>query len=618
MKFKFCLIFLSLFSIKALAQKERYIVRSSASFRLYYDKEQNLVTKDYDYMFFTDVQTDKDGNVIGWIDFKHKSGVVFSQERWLKISNTHHDKNIINEVKLFDPNTGALTHHMIAKNPENLPYETISKNISGIVYEYENSKLRSLRTLYMGNTITEVLYGNNGIQKYGTYKSFHHKYYWETVSLDNNGQSYKIIEDDLKKESWINWNEEFDLKGVYKNNEFWVSGTRDYGASIFQELPFDCNKDHSISLSLERISGNDFAGLTFGAQAGGLQNFWSFTISNSGFYQIIKSFNGIIMPLKLRQERMAELPSNYKNAEIDNIIKNDIPIGYSTFVVKGKNALNTLDVRRIGRQLVFSINKKIVEKIDDADLFGTGTGFLIAMNSPGSTETNTIGYSDFVVTEYSPEIPEWLNINPSVNKMPATGTGFAISQDGVICTNYHVIQGAKNINVYIGGKKVQANILIADEENDLALLKLTKTNLISQPIPYRFENYSPSIGENVFVLGFPSSHILGQSIKLTNGIVSSSKGYKDDDHTFQVSVPIHPGNSGSPLFDNDGNLIGVINSGIPTMDNVGYAIKTQGLLNLMKAVSAAPVSQTRISPSEPLSAKAKKIADFIFLIEAEL
>jgi hypothetical protein len=72
------------------------------------------------------------------------------------------------------------------------------------------------------------------------------------------------------------------------------------------------------------------------------------------------------------------------------------------------------------------------------------------------------------------------------------------------------------------------------------------------------------------------------------------------------------------LFNNDGNLIGVINSGIPTMDNVGYAIKTQGLLNLMKAVSAAPVSQTRISPSEPLSAKAKKIADFIYLIEAEL
>ncbi|MBK6989009.1 MAG: trypsin-like peptidase domain-containing protein [Bacteroidetes bacterium] len=177
--------------------------------------------------------------------------------------------------------------------------------------------------------------------------------------------------------------------------------------------------------------------------------------------------------------------------------------------------------------------------------------------------------------------------------MTATGTGFAVSQSGIICTNFHVIQGSKKIYVYIDGLKVRAQVLVADESADLALLKIDKNNLINKPIPYKFDDYNPIIGENVFVLGFPSSNILGQDIKLTNGIVSSSKGFKDDNSTFQISAPIQPGNSGSPLFNDKGNLIGIINSGVPSMENVGYSIKMKHLLNLMKKIPSFPFSNRK-------------------------
>lgn len=617
---KIILFLCLIISLNGFTQTSDYLIKPSASFRIYYDKEQNVVNgQDGNYMYYVDVQTDKNGDVVGLVNFKHKSGVTFSQERWVRISKTHHDKNVINEVKLFDPQTGFISSHMIANNPENLPYEEISKNLNGYVYEFENTNLKALRTLYNGQTISEVLYNGNGIQKFATVKTFESNYYWETVLFDNNGQSYKIINDDLEKQDWVNWNKGFDVTGSYRDNSFWITGTRESGASIFKELPINTQKDYSVNLHLKRISGNDFSGVIFGAQSGGVQNFWHFSIAANGFYQIVKSFNGVLMPLKLSQGRLNDLPAEYRSREVYDIISNNIPIGFSKEINTGNAATNTLDVKRIGQSLIFSINGKIVEKIDNTEVFGTGTGFIVTKNSPGSNETNTVAFSDFVLTEYSPDIPEWLKINPSnSSKMTATGTGFAVSQNGIICTNYHVIQGAKKINVYINGTKATANVLVADEKRDLALLKLTKDNLITKQIPYKFDNYFPSLGENVFVLGFPSSNILGQSIKLTNGIVSSNRGFKDDNMTFQISAPIQPGNSGSPLFDDKGNLIGIINSGVPSMDNVGYAIKMQNLLALMKKIPVSPVLQTKMVSSEQLSLKAKRIVDFIYLIEVEL
>ena len=88
-------------------------------------------------------------------------------------------------------------------------------------------------------------------------------------------------------------------------------------------------------------------------------------------------------------------------------------------------------------------------------------------------------------------------------------------------------------------------------------------------------------------MGYPLSTVLGKEVKITDGIISSKTGYEDDAVTYQISVPIQPGNSGGALFDKKGHLVGITNAGIPSAENVGYAIKSSYLLNL---IESAPIT----------------------------
>ena len=81
-------------------------------------------------------------------------------------------------------------------------------------------------------------------------------------------------------------------------------------------------------------------------------------------------------------------------------------------------------------------------------------------------------------------------------------------------------------------------------------------------------------------------------VKLTNGIVSSKSGYRGDVSTYQISAPVQPGNSGGPLFDSKGNVVGIVNAGVPGAENVGYAIKTSYLKNLVEVSHLSPYLPT--------------------------
>ena len=79
---------------------------------------------------------------------------------------------------------------------------------------------------------------------------------------------------------------------------------------------------------------------------------------------------------------------------------------------------------------------------------------------------------------------------------------------------------------------------------------------------------------------------MGEEIKLTNGIISSRSGFEGDITTYQISAPIQPGNSGGPMFDLQGRLVGIVCAKHSGAENVGYAIKTSYLKNLVETVSS--------------------------------
>lgn len=613
------LALLLIFCLEVIGQKSNYIFRPNSKFRLFYNDDKVVDGKKQDYTHYVDIQTDKKGNVVGWVNFTDKSGIIFSKERWDKIDKTNYENNIISEIKFLDPQNGALKIHAIFQNLDQLPYGEFSKKICGYIYNYEGGNLINFQQMYNGESIINIDYGQNGIKKLEQLKTFENNYYWESILFDVNGQSYKILKDDLNEPQWINWNYNSDNLISYNKDGLNVIGTREHGASIFKELPYSSKNNHSISLGLKRLSGKDFAGLIFGAQAGGVRNFWHFGISSTGFYQILNVANGTIMPVNLKSDRFDELPKKYVNEETKRLsMRKDYSVGFSNYINTGEDATNTIDIKRIGEKIIFSINGHIVEELENTYIYGTGTGFLIAKNSPNSP-INKVAFSNMLITEYSPELPSWLEQTPQKSEnLMSTGTGFLVSNEGLICTNFHVVKGAKNIIVNIGGEKIPAAVIVADENSDLAILKLSQNKTVNKVIPFGVEDYNPMLGDNIFVLGFPASDILGTSIKLTNGVISSKKGYNDDLKTFQISAAVHPGSSGSPLFNDKGNLIGVVNSGVPGLSNVGYAIKTNYLLSLMKKAGIVPTLLVKNNTKKDLPSMVEITSKFIFIIEVEL
>jgi len=201
-----------------------------------------------------------------------------------------------------------------------------------------------------------------------------------------------------------------------------------------------------------------------------------------------------------------------------------------------------------------------------------------------------------------------------------TGTGFAISSNGYIVTNHHVIENAKTIDVKgINGnfnRKYSADIIVNDERNDLAIIKINDPSFSSLgQMPYSFRNNIADVGENVFVLGYPMTTTMGEEIKLTNGIISSKTGYQGDISTYQISAPIQPGNSGGPLFDKTGNIIGVVNAKHTKAENAGYAIKTNYLKNLIDLLPSPVILSGNLLSGKSLSEQVKIASNYVYLIE---
>ena len=135
-------------------------------------------------------------------------------------------------------------------------------------------------------------------------------------------------------------------------------------------------------------------------------------------------------------------------------------------------------------------------------------------------------------------------------------------------------------------------------------------------IPYIIANRASDVGSSVFVLGYPLRATMGDEVKLTNGIISSKSGFQGDVTSYQITAPIQPGNSGGPLFDEKGNIIGVINAKHGGAENVSYAIKASYLMNLIDLMPTPPKLQTiSIVSGKSLTEQVKILKKFTYIIE---
>lgn len=201
-----------------------------------------------------------------------------------------------------------------------------------------------------------------------------------------------------------------------------------------------------------------------------------------------------------------------------------------------------------------------------------------------------------------------------------TGTCFAVDKSYCV-TNYHVIDGADELKIVgINGNfatEYNATLIASDKNNDVALIQINDNNFKGfGNLPYKILSTTSEVGEEVFVLGYPLTATMGDEIKLSTGIISSKTGFQGDISLYQISAPIQPGNSGGPLFDNQGNIIGIVNAKHFGTENVGYAVKTTYLKILTESVNQKiDLPNNNQVASLNLINKVKTVRNYVFLLK---
>lgn len=207
------------------------------------------------------------------------------------------------------------------------------------------------------------------------------------------------------------------------------------------------------------------------------------------------------------------------------------------------------------------------------------------------------------------------------NKAPANpgtygGTGFAISGNGYIVTNYHVVAGADSVYVQNNkGEAFKATSIYEDVSCDLAVLRIADSTFRGQPLPYTLKPQHLGLGEEVFTMGYPRDEIV-----YGKGYISAQTGFNGDTAAYQVSIPVNPGNSGAPLIDGRGNIVGIISGKQTASDGIAFAVKSAHLKRLLEEMPKDKLpgkEWTHRSRLDNLNRvdQVKKLEDFVYMIK---
>ncbi len=232
-----------------------------------------------------------------------------------------------------------------------------------------------------------------------------------------------------------------------------------------------------------------------------------------------------------------------------------------------------------------------------------------------SLNKNKMLILSFKGNDHTYEYFKILNTEESVKDLiSSSGTAFAISRSGYLLTSYHLVKGASQFEAELNGNRYNAVVVKEDPINDLAIVKIEDVAFNGlEEIPYVLKSETSEVGESVFTLGYPMRSTMGSEVKLSNGIISSLSGYKSNLTVYQIGMAIYGGNSGGPLFDQEGALIGIIKARHNEAENASYAIKARNAMNLIDILGTdTDFPKTNRLAGLPLTEQVKIIKKFVF------
>ena len=284
---------------------------------------------------------------------------------------------------------------------------------------------------------------------------------------------------------------------------------------------------------------------------------------------------------------------------------------------------NILKVTTKGNQVYYSINGDLVDtqKITNFE----GSLFKIIVYNNENLDDESIILKNFIFKDTEEYSSVENGLEPGKFEWTGSGSGFYVSNEGYIVTNYHVVENANEVwvkckqdGIY---QKFKAEIIQKDVSNDLALIKITDSAFKTlKEIPYSILSGTSPLGSNVFTLGYPLAYVIGENVKYTSGNISSNCGMYNDVTSYQMTVPVQPGNSGGPLFDTNGNIVGVVvaqlNKELYGSENVNYAIKSNIVKNIVDMVPNLTLKKRNTKMNKLTQVeKINLLSDYVVMIQ---
>lgn len=211
-----------------------------------------------------------------------------------------------------------------------------------------------------------------------------------------------------------------------------------------------------------------------------------------------------------------------------------------------------------------------------------------------------------------PQARQPTNPNPSESK-EAFGSGFIVGDGNVVVTNAHVTGRCNQIRVRFGDLVARGDLVAVNSDDDLAVIRVQAL----KGMPAALRTDEPRIGEPVMVAGYPLAGLLSSDIIVSTGIVSATAGLRGDKSRLQTSAPVQPGNSGGPLIDDKGNVLGIVVSKLNALQvaaltgdvpqNINFAIKSTRLAEFLtrNGIASKQTPRSLKLESEKLAQTAK-------------
>lgn len=204
--------------------------------------------------------------------------------------------------------------------------------------------------------------------------------------------------------------------------------------------------------------------------------------------------------------------------------------------------------------------------------------------------------------------------SPSASTSTYTGSGIAIDPSGLVLTSHHLIAGARSI--YISNQEFESlpmELVYSDASLDMAVLKVSDTSFTGfAELGYGFRKSVADPGERVYTLGYPREDLV-----FGEGSISSYTGFEGDSASYQMSIPVNPGNSGGPVFDTQGNLIGIVSGRNANAEGASFAIKSASIIG---SLTSSDEPEFKVQYSSRLRgldrpAQVKRLRRHVFMVK---